>query len=182
MVNIQLIELNLKGTQILNSDSRPRNDKKRKRLKERRYQYVSEMTKDLREALRRDLFWNLARMPQETQLDIEKTFESQKDLVVKTIVPNLMKILDLDTYLIGEGDFVAKFWISSSVLTFPNNTSISFDIVSHIKATPYKAKFNIDIILLAGFVQFWWGAVQRTINMSKFPQRNKQIKEIWTDP
>ncbi|EXX75072.1 uncharacterized protein OCT59_018720 [Rhizophagus irregularis] len=105
MVNIQLIELNLKGTQILNSDSRPRNDKKRKRLKERRYQYVSEMTKDLREALRRDLFWNLARMPQETQLDIEKTFESQKDLVVKTIVPNLMKILDLDTYLIGEGRY-----------------------------------------------------------------------------
>ncbi|GBC29391.2 hypothetical protein GLOIN_2v1485492 [Rhizophagus irregularis DAOM 181602=DAOM 197198] len=42
-------------------------------------------------------------MPQETQLDIEKTFESQKDLVVKTIVPNLMKTLDLDTYPIGEG-------------------------------------------------------------------------------
>ncbi|CAB4391292.1 unnamed protein product [Rhizophagus irregularis] len=39
----------------------------------------------------------------ETQLDIEKTFESQKDLVVKTIVPNLMKTLDLDTYPIGEG-------------------------------------------------------------------------------
>ena len=42
-------------------------------------------------------------MPQETQLDIEKTFELQKDLVVKTIVPNLMKTLDLDTYPIGEG-------------------------------------------------------------------------------
>ncbi|GET00092.1 hypothetical protein GLOIN_2v1762454 [Rhizophagus clarus] len=42
-------------------------------------------------------------MPQETQLDIEKTFKSQKDLVVKTIVPNLMKTLDLDTYPIGEG-------------------------------------------------------------------------------
>ncbi|UZO17223.1 uncharacterized protein OCT59_008584 [Rhizophagus irregularis] len=103
MVNIQLIELNPEGTQILDSDSRPRDDKKRKRSNERRYQYVSEMTKDLREALRRDLFWNLARMPQETQLDIEKTFESQKDLVVKTIVPNLMKTLDLDTYPIGEG-------------------------------------------------------------------------------
>ncbi|CAG8759832.1 16281_t:CDS:2, partial [Rhizophagus irregularis] len=51
----------------------------------------------------RDLFWNQARMPQETQLDIEKTFELQKDLVVKTIVPNLMKTLDLDTYTIGEG-------------------------------------------------------------------------------
>ena len=42
-------------------------------------------------------------MPQENQLDIEKTFESQKDLVVKTIVPNLIKTLDLDTYPIGEG-------------------------------------------------------------------------------
>ncbi|POG64360.1 hypothetical protein GLOIN_2v1483992 [Rhizophagus irregularis DAOM 181602=DAOM 197198] len=78
-------------------------DKKRKRSKERRYQHVSEMPKDLREALRRDLFWNQARMLQETQLDIEKMFELQKDLVVKTIVPNLMKTLDLDTYTIGEG-------------------------------------------------------------------------------
>ncbi|GET54635.1 hypothetical protein GLOIN_2v1485492 [Rhizophagus irregularis DAOM 181602=DAOM 197198] len=97
------LELNPEGTQILDSDSRPRDDKKRKRSKERRYQHVSEMPKDLREALRRDLFWNQARMPQETQLDIEKTFELQKDLVVKTIVPNLMKTLDLDTYPIGEG-------------------------------------------------------------------------------
>ncbi|GET62072.1 hypothetical protein GLOIN_2v1485492 [Rhizophagus irregularis DAOM 181602=DAOM 197198] len=96
-------KLNPEGTQILDSDSRPRDDKKRKRSKERRYQHVSEMPKDLREALRRDLFWNQARMPQETQLDIEKTFELQKDLVVKTIVPNLMKTLDLDTYTIGEG-------------------------------------------------------------------------------
>jgi len=42
-------------------------------------------------------------MPPENQLDIEKTFELQKDLVIKTIVPNLMKVLDLDTYPIGEG-------------------------------------------------------------------------------
>ena len=42
-------------------------------------------------------------MPDESQLDIEKTFESQKDLVIKTIVPTLMKTLDLDTYPIGEG-------------------------------------------------------------------------------
>ena len=39
----------------------------------------------------------------ESQLDTNKTFESQKDLVVKTVVPNLMKTLDLDTYPIGEG-------------------------------------------------------------------------------
>ncbi|GET52565.1 hypothetical protein GLOIN_2v1485492 [Rhizophagus irregularis DAOM 181602=DAOM 197198] len=102
------LELNPEGTQILDSDSRPRDDKKRKRSKERRYQHVSEMPKDLREALRRDLFWNQARMPQETQLDIEKTFELQKDLVVKTIVPNLMKTLDLDTYTIGKVDNLRK--------------------------------------------------------------------------
>ncbi|GBB93524.1 hypothetical protein RclHR1_21880004 [Rhizophagus clarus] len=44
---------------------------------------MSELRKDMRDALRRDLFWNLARLPQESQLDIEKTFESQKDLVKK---------------------------------------------------------------------------------------------------
>jgi hypothetical protein len=42
-------------------------------------------------------------MPPEYHLDIEQTFESQKDLVVKTIVPNLTKALDLNTYPIGEG-------------------------------------------------------------------------------
>jgi hypothetical protein len=42
-------------------------------------------------------------MPEENQLDIERTFEDQKELVIKTIVPNLMKTLDLDTYPIGEG-------------------------------------------------------------------------------
>jgi hypothetical protein len=52
MVNIQLIELNPEGTQIIGSDSRPSGDKKRKRSKERQYQHVSEMTKDLKEALR----------------------------------------------------------------------------------------------------------------------------------
>ncbi|GBB95290.1 hypothetical protein RclHR1_25030001 [Rhizophagus clarus] len=44
---------------------------------------MSKLHKDMRDALRRDLFWNLARLPQESQLDIEKTFESQKDLVKK---------------------------------------------------------------------------------------------------
>jgi hypothetical protein len=42
-------------------------------------------------------------MPAENQLDVEKTFESQKVLVIKTIMPHLMRILDLDTYPIGEG-------------------------------------------------------------------------------
>ena len=42
-------------------------------------------------------------MSNQHQLDIEKTFESQKDLVVQTIIPILMKTLDLITYLVGEG-------------------------------------------------------------------------------
>lgn len=42
-------------------------------------------------------------MSNQHQLDIEKTFESQKDLVVQTIIPILMKTLDLITYPVGEG-------------------------------------------------------------------------------
>jgi hypothetical protein len=42
-------------------------------------------------------------MPPENQLNIERTFESQKDLVTQTIIPALMKTLDLVTYPIGEG-------------------------------------------------------------------------------
>ena len=42
-------------------------------------------------------------MPPENQLDIERTFESQKDLVTQTIIPTLMKTLDLVTYPVGEG-------------------------------------------------------------------------------
>ena len=42
-------------------------------------------------------------MPKEVQLDIEKTFEEQKDQVTRTIMPTLMKTLDLVTYPIGEG-------------------------------------------------------------------------------
>ena len=42
-------------------------------------------------------------MPKENQLDIKRTFENQKELVIKIIVPNLMKTLDLDTYPIEKG-------------------------------------------------------------------------------
>src|SRR6266498_4454498 len=42
-------------------------------------------------------------MPKEVQLDIKKTFEEQKDQVTRTIIPTLMKTLDLVTYPIGEG-------------------------------------------------------------------------------
>lgn len=42
-------------------------------------------------------------MPEDHQLDVEKTFESQKDLVVKKIIPCIMGLIDLDTYPIGEG-------------------------------------------------------------------------------
>ena len=41
-------------------------------------------------------------MPPENQLNIEQTFESQKELVTQTIIPVLMKTLDLVTYLVGE--------------------------------------------------------------------------------
>src|SRR5205823_7985081 len=42
-------------------------------------------------------------MPKEVKIDIKKTFEEQKDQVTRTIMPTLMKTLDLVTYPIGEG-------------------------------------------------------------------------------
>jgi hypothetical protein len=42
-------------------------------------------------------------MPEDVQLDIEQTFELQKDKVIKSIIPALMKTLDLVTYPICEG-------------------------------------------------------------------------------
>ncbi|GES95764.1 hypothetical protein GLOIN_2v1485492 [Rhizophagus clarus] len=105
-------ELNQRGTRVHDgsdsdsdsgSNSRPEDNSEEQRPNpSKKYLHMSELRKDMRDALRRDLFWNLARLPQEFQLDIEKTFESQKDLVVKTIVPNLMKTLDLYTYPIAE--------------------------------------------------------------------------------
>ena len=41
-------------------------------------------------------------MPSESQLDCSKTFNSQKDLVIKTIVPTIKKLLDPETYPISE--------------------------------------------------------------------------------
>ena len=41
-------------------------------------------------------------MSQESQMDISKTFESQKELVVKMIVPTIKQLLDPVTYSITE--------------------------------------------------------------------------------
>lgn len=42
-------------------------------------------------------------MPATSRLDVNETFEAQKELVTKTIIPALMKVLDPKTYPIGEG-------------------------------------------------------------------------------
>ncbi|CAG8622312.1 263_t:CDS:2 [Funneliformis caledonium] len=41
-------------------------------------------------------------MPENNQLDINETFESQKRLVMTSIIPALLKVLDPEMYLIGE--------------------------------------------------------------------------------
>lgn len=42
-------------------------------------------------------------MPTGSQLDINKTFKSQKDLVTKIIIPALFKVLDTNAYPVSEG-------------------------------------------------------------------------------
>jgi hypothetical protein len=41
-------------------------------------------------------------MPQEAQMDVSETFEAQKELVVKTIIPTVKQLLDSDIYPISE--------------------------------------------------------------------------------
>lgn len=41
-------------------------------------------------------------MPESSQLNIDETFESQKDMVTKTIIPALFKVLDTNKYPISE--------------------------------------------------------------------------------
>jgi hypothetical protein len=42
-------------------------------------------------------------MPDENQLQLDQTFESQRNLVTNTMVPTVMKTLDKDMFSITEG-------------------------------------------------------------------------------
>jgi len=44
----------------------------------------------------------MKRMPKEGQIDPSKTFESQKELVIKMIIPTIKKLLDPEVYPVGE--------------------------------------------------------------------------------
>ena len=44
----------------------------------------------------------MKRMPKEGQIDPSKTFESQKELVIKTIILTIKKLLDPEVYPVGE--------------------------------------------------------------------------------
>ncbi|CAB4432096.1 unnamed protein product [Rhizophagus irregularis] len=68
----------------------------------KRYKNLDEMDKDLKEALRRDVFWNISRMPKEGRLDPSKTFESQQELVTRTIIPTIKQLIDLTVYPVNE--------------------------------------------------------------------------------
>ena len=41
-------------------------------------------------------------MPTESQLDVNETFEAQRNLVIEKIIPDLLDVLDLRSYPIGE--------------------------------------------------------------------------------
>jgi hypothetical protein len=42
-------------------------------------------------------------MPNETRLDLEQTFDAQKNIVNNNIVPTVMETLDLETFPVSEG-------------------------------------------------------------------------------
>ena len=42
-------------------------------------------------------------MPENSKLNVDETFESQKQIVTTKIIPALLKVIDPETYPIGEG-------------------------------------------------------------------------------
>ncbi|POG68332.1 hypothetical protein GLOIN_2v1778329 [Rhizophagus irregularis DAOM 181602=DAOM 197198] len=71
----------------------------------KRYNNLNEMEKDLKEALRLNKFYSyycLFLMPDESQLDRSKTFESQKKIVIERIIPTIKQLLDPNIYPISE--------------------------------------------------------------------------------
>ena len=42
-------------------------------------------------------------MPKNSKLNVDETFESQKQIVTTKIIPALLKVIDPETYPIGEG-------------------------------------------------------------------------------
>ncbi|RIA96558.1 hypothetical protein C1645_815239 [Glomus cerebriforme] len=60
------------------------------------------LMKDLRDALCRDVFWNIQKILNNVQLNLNEIFESQKNMVTKTIIPALLKVLDPVMYPISE--------------------------------------------------------------------------------
>ncbi|PKY58705.1 hypothetical protein RhiirA4_480841 [Rhizophagus irregularis] len=67
-----------------------------------KYLNIRDMPETLKDALRRELFWIIERIPAENQLDINSTFDSQHNLVTGMIVPTVMAALDSDTYPVTE--------------------------------------------------------------------------------
>ncbi|GBB87941.1 hypothetical protein RclHR1_14430006 [Rhizophagus clarus] len=70
----------------------------RKHLSKKRKLYASvmDMDKNLRDALRQDVFWIIQRLPE--NLDVSKTFEDQKEFVLKIMIPSIMNVLSRNTY------------------------------------------------------------------------------------
>ncbi|CAB4494582.1 unnamed protein product [Rhizophagus irregularis] len=67
-----------------------------------KYIHINDLPQDLRNAIRRQIFWIVDRIPTEEQLKLDETFDSQQNLVNNTIVLTIMKTLDLDIYPISE--------------------------------------------------------------------------------
>ncbi|PKY34831.1 hypothetical protein RhiirB3_454935, partial [Rhizophagus irregularis] len=67
-----------------------------------KYIHINDLPQDLRNAVKRQIFWIVDRIPTEEQLKLDETFDSQQNLVNNTIVPTIMKTLDLDMYPISE--------------------------------------------------------------------------------
>ncbi|RGB21897.1 hypothetical protein C1646_777045 [Rhizophagus diaphanus] len=112
------IKASNKSTEVVSSDDKSHQPKKnsknsKKKFKSKNSEKTSRLETDSSPAAPRKVtYHSLTELPKDTkdnlhvssQLDINKTFKSQKDLVTKIIISALFKVLDTNAYLVSEDD------------------------------------------------------------------------------
>ncbi|PKY56712.1 hypothetical protein RhiirA4_477194 [Rhizophagus irregularis] len=68
-----------------------------------KYLYSTDMPKDLYDALRRQIIWIMKMVPPDKQLELNRTYEQQHDLINSMIILTVMNALDQNTFPIIKG-------------------------------------------------------------------------------
>ncbi|CAG8559773.1 30275_t:CDS:2, partial [Racocetra persica] len=76
-----------------------------------KYLDLDDLPNDLLAALRHQVSWIIERIPSQDQLRLDQTFYLQKNLTTNTIIPIIIKALDLHTFPVSENIIYDRVYI-----------------------------------------------------------------------